>query len=307
MPKLIANTHGRATARLMRLAALAAWLWVTGLAAAPSAQLTFASPEAGVNALIRAAQDNDILALEAILGPDSGDVISSGDSIEDAHNRRIFLHIYETSHALVFSDATHGVLIVGRGKMPMPIPLVKEAGAWRFDTKQGRAAILQRRIERNERDAMQVCLAIVYAERQFAAENPGNGGAPVYASHLRSTPGRHDGLYWPTTPGERPSLLGVLLADAAVHDGYEAPGASTATPYLGYIYRIVMQPPVEKRARFVVMAYPAVYSVSGIRSFVAGVDGVVYGKDLGAYTATIVATTDGFRLEDGWQVSQPVD
>jgi hypothetical protein len=288
--------------------------WVTGLTASPMTQQTFASPEAGVDALVQAAKTNNVLALEAILGPDSGPVISSGDLIEDTHGREVFLRIYDVEHVIVYQDDAHVTLLIGRSKRRMPIPLIKDSSGWRFDTAHGQAQILQQRIKHNELNAMQVCLAIVYAERQYAAGHAGADGTPIYTARFHSSPGQHDGLYWPTASGEQPSLLGVLLADAAIHDGYEPPGVSTAKPYLGYVYRIVMQPTsdastahVTHAERFVVMAYPALYSVSGIRSFVAGADGVVYGKDLGAYTANIVATTPGLLLDDGWQVSRPAD
>lgn len=295
------------------LAAALSWAAANGVAA-PPAQQTFATPEAGVDALIKAVKADDQPALQAMLGPDSDILISSGDTIEDAHSRRIFLHIYDVAHAVVYQDDSHAVLVIGRAKRPTPIPLIKDAGEWHFDTEHGRAQILQRRIERNELNAMQVCLAIVYAERQYAADHAGDDGAPVYTTHFHSRPGQHDGLYWPTAPNEPPSLLGVLVADAAVHDGYTPPGVSKVKPYHGYVYRIVTQPASEAgtgstghAGNLTVMAYPALYGASGIRSFFVGADGVVYGKDLGADTAAIVANTHGFHPAEGWKISRPVD
>lgn len=289
--------------------ALAAWLLCPAMtiAATTAVPQTFASPEAGVHALVEAVRANDQSALHAMLGPGGDALISSGDSIEDAHSRKVFLHIYAVAHRIVHQDDAHAVLIIGRAERPMPIPLARDAKGWHFDTARGEAQILQRRIARNEISAMQACLAIVYAERQYATNHPNRDGAPVYTTRLRSSAGQHDGLYWPTAGNEPPSLLGVLLADAVVQDGYSPPGVSSVQPYLGYLYRIVTPSGASTDRNFTVMAYPASYGASGIRSFFAGADGMVYGKDLGAQTSAIVTAAHGFRPSDGWKLSRPVD
>jgi hypothetical protein len=289
--------------------ALAAWLLCPAMtiAAAIPVPQTFASPEAGVHALVEAVKANDQSVLHAMLGPGSDALISSGDSIEDAHSRKVFLHVYAVAHRVVHQDDAHAVLIIGRAERPMPIPLVRDAKGWHFDTARGEAQILQHRIAHNEIDAMQACLAIVYAERQYATNHPSRDGAPIYTARLRSSVGQHDGLYWPTNGDEPPSLLGVLLADAVIQDGYSPPGVSSVQPYLGYLYRIVTPSGASTDRNFTVMAYPASYGASGIRSFFVGADGMVYGKDLGTQTSAIVKVAHGFRPSDGWKLSRPVD
>lgn len=285
---------------------------ITAFTAAPSTQQQFSSPQAGVNALVRAAKNNDQVTLHAMLGPDSDALISSGDSIEDAHSRKIFLHIYGIAHNVVYQDATHAILVIGRAKRPMPIPLIKDAHGWRFDTARGQAQIIRHRIDRNEQNAMQSCLAIVYAERQYAADHASANGLPVYTTRFRSSPGQHDGLYWPVKAGESPSLLGVMLSNAVI-EGYPLPGVSQARPYLGYLYRITPEwadGGIDQRGKneaFTVVAYPARYGVSGTRTFFVHADGMVYGKDLGVNTNAIISSTQHFAPSDGWMLSRPVD
>lgn len=305
--RTLARTCCASSARLLLAATLL--LPVAGFA---QVQQAFSSPQEGVDALVKAVKANDQSALHAMLGPDSDALISSGDSIEDAHSRKIFLHVYGIAHNIVYQDDTHASLVIGRARRSMPIPLVKGPDGWRFDTERGEAQIIQHRIDRNELNAMQTCLAIVYAERQYAADHAGDKGSPVYTTRFRSSEGQHDGLYWPTKANEPPSMLGVLLADAT-NQGYALPGVSHVKPYQGYLYRILTHPavPGEDQGKssegFTIVAYPAHYGVSGVRSFFVNADGVVYGKDLGRDTAAIVYSTQRFNPSDGWQVSRPVE
>ncbi len=72
-----------------------------------------------------------------------------------------------------------------------------------------------RRIGRNELAVMQTLLAIYDAQREYASAERDGDALRKYASRLRSTPGKHDGLYWPTQPGDEPSPIGLSLAAAA--------------------------------------------------------------------------------------------
>jgi hypothetical protein len=285
---------------------------LTGFTSTPSPQQVFSSPEAGVDAAVKAVKGNDQATLHAILGPDSDTLISSGDSIEDAYSRKIFLQVYGIAHKVVYEDDSHAALIIGRSNQPMPIPLVKDADGWRFDAVRGEAQIIQHRIERNEENAMQTCLAIVYAERQYAADHPSNDGSPVYTARFRSSPGQRDGLYWPPAADGTPSLLGALLSHAEI-EGYSPPGVSHVRPYQGYLYRIARDSDGGsgdnrgKEEGFTIVAYPANYGVSGVRTFFVHADGMVYGKDLGANTAFIVFGTQDFNPSSGWQLTRPAD
>jgi hypothetical protein len=282
------------------------------LADAPE-QNNFASTEAGTTALVEAIKSNDEPALAAILGPDGSQLISSGDNVADTQSREAFIKAYNEAHKLVLEGDTQAILVIGKDEWPMPIPLVKSQDGWRFDTKRGAEEILDRRIGRNELNAIQVCLAIVDAERDYVAKDPDGDGIPEYAAKFVSTPGKHDGLYWETKSEEPPSPLGPLLA-AAARDGYPNSESSSLEPYHGYFYRILTKQGKDAPGGahdylvngqmiggFAVIAYPARYGASGIMSFIVNQDGLVYEKDLGENTAAVASQMTIFNPDPSWK------
>ena len=285
---------------------------IVALADAPE-QKNFASTEAGTTALVEAIKSNDEPALAAILGPDGSQLISSGDNVADTQSREAFIKAYNEAHKLVLEGDTQAILVIGKDEWPMPIPLVKSQDGWRFDTKRGAEEILDRRIGRNELNAIQVCLAIVDAERDYVAKDPDGDGIPEYASKFVSTPGKHDGLYWETKSEEPPSPLGPLLA-AAARDGYTNSESSSLEPYHGYFYKILTKQGKDAPGGahdylvngqmiggFAVIAYPARYGASGIMSFIVNQDGVVYEKDLGENTAAMASQMTTFNPDPSWK------
>ncbi len=141
---------------------------------------------------------------------------------------------------------------------------------------------------------------------------------PEYPAKFASTAGKHDGLYSPTKPDEPQSPVGPLLA-AATSDGSVDAASHQPTPYHGYFYRILTKQgnaaPGGARdylvkghmiGGFAVLAYPADYGVSGIMSFIANQDGIVYEKNLEVQTSTMGSTMTSFNLDAGWsQVAVP--
>jgi len=282
------------------------------LAAAPE-QKNFASTEAGSTALVEAIKSNDEVALGSILGPDGSQLISSGDEVADTQSREAFIKAYNDAHKLVLQGDTQAILVIGKDEWPMPIPLVKSQDGWHFDTTRGAKEILDRRIGRNELNAIQVCLAIVDAERDYVAKDPDGDGIPEYASKFVSTPGKHDGLYWETSSEEPPSPLGPLLA-AAARDGYANSESSSLEPYHGYFYKILTKQGKDAPGGahdylvngqmiggFAVIAFPARYGASGIMSFIVNQDGVVYEKDLGENTAAMASQMTTFNPDPSWK------
>ena len=274
--------------------------------------LAFASPTAAVTALARAVASNDQTALRRLLGPQSEDVLSSGDAVADARERARFNAAYQQRHHLAMRDPSHAELLIGDDGWPLPIPLVRTSGHWHFDMVQGRTEILARRIGRDEIEAMQVCLAIVDAEREYAASHLDADGVAVYARRLISHPDQQDGLYWPTAAGEPLSPLGPLLA-AAADEGYTDPHLLRRAPFHGYFYRLLegQGPRAADGARaylvrgrmiggFAVIAYPAHYGASGVASFMVNQDGRIFERDLGPDTATVAAAVDEFDPVAGW-------
>ena len=297
-------------------AAVSTWTLIAtatmALAAAPE-QKNFASTEAGSTALVEAIKSNDEVALGSILGPDGSQLISSGDEVADTQSREAFIKAYNDAHKLVLQGDTQAILVIGKDEWPMPIPLVKSQDGWHFDTTRGAKEILDRRIGRNELNAIQVCLAIVDAERDYVAKDPDGDGIPEYASKFVSTPGKHDGLYWETSSEEPPSPLGPLLA-AAARDGYANSESSSLEPYHGYFYKILTKQGKDAPGGahdylvngqmiggFAVIAFPARYGASGIMSFIVNQDGVVYEKDLGENTAAMASQMTTFNPDPSWK------
>jgi hypothetical protein len=304
--------RGRQQLRMM-IGALALCVMAPLAAAGTTVQKTFASPEAGVNALVDAIKSNDQKMLHSILGPHSRKLVGSGDEVADAQDREAFIKAYGEANRIVLEGEAKATLVIGADEWPLPIPLMKSGGRWHFDAAKGEKEILARRIGANELAAIQVCLAIADAEHEYAVQERADDGVLHYADRFVSTPGHRDGLYWETNADEPPSPLGPLLAAAAV-EGYEKSQAKALSPYHGYYYRILTRQGPDApggaydylvRDRmiggFAVLAWPARYGASGIMSFMVNHDGVVYEKNLGPKTAEAAAGITSFNPDASWK------
>ena len=300
----------------MGLAAIAA-VSVTPASAA-AVQKTFTTPAAAVDALIAANRGNHIGELHAILGPGSAKLIHSGDPVADRSARARFVAAYDAAHKLEPDGDNKAILIVGADEWPLPIPIIREHGRWRFDAKVGAEEILNRRIGRNELMVIDVCRAYVAAQREYAAKKLGPGGSADYAQHFMSKVGERDGLYWPAKPGEEESPLGPLIAQARAA-GYR-PGTPHLKPraFYGYYFRILTRqgqnaPGGAKdyiatdrmTGGFALIAYPATYGDSGIMTFIVNQDGTVYQRNLGPDTERIAPQITEYDPDEGWQASKP--
>ena len=279
-----------------------------------AAQKAFATPDAAFQALADAAKANDTKALTALLGSGSGEreLVSSGDAVADKQGRERFAALYADKHSVKMDSDDKATLIVGNDDWPMPIPAMKGKSGWTLNTAAGSREILARRIGRNELEAMQVVRAIVDAQFDYASADRDADGIREYARKFASSPGKMDGLYWPTKEGEPPSPLGPLVVKAA-SQGYKK-GEGTPTPYHGYYYRILTAQGKDAKGGvlnyivqgkmiggFAVLAYPAQYNNSGIMSFIAGADGTVYQKDLGAGTAKLANAMQTYNPDSSWK------
>jgi hypothetical protein len=250
--------------------------------------------------------------LDKILGPDGRDILHSGDAQSDKNALGRFVTAYDAGHKLVTDSPTKATLTVGADEWPLPVPLVKGAGGWRFDTAAGKTELLNRRIGRNELITIEACRAFVDAQREYASSDRGDGILD-YAQRLISTPGKKDGLYWATKSGEPDSPLGPLFAKAQAA-GY-APGKSSAPqPFNGYYFRILQgQGPAAKGGAysylahgkmmggFALIATPATYGVSGVMTFMVNQDGEVFQRDLGPETVSMAAQIKSFDPVPGWK------
>lgn len=271
----------------------------------------FATPEAGVQALMDAAKRNDIEAVVQVLGPQARSFIDTGDSVSDQASLARFAQAYDEAHSLVPSEETTVILEVGKDEWPFPIPLFKDGTRWRFDTEAGKEELLNRRIGRNELDVIQVCLAYVDAQFEYYMRNPQGETLLQYAARVMSTPGKRDGLHWETSADEQPSPMGSLVAEARL-EGYE-PTPAKPIPYHGYYYKILTEQGADAPGGaynyvvngkmiggFAMVAYPAEYGSSGIMTFIVNYDGVVYQKDLGPDTEVLAHLMSQFNPDETW-------
>jgi hypothetical protein len=303
----------RRTAFATALAGLAA-LAVSNATSAGPEQKTFTSPAEAATAFADALSGEDTQAAQAVLGPEGEKLLHSGDPVADRKAAQRFLVAYAKQNSLEQKSEGVVVLHVGERHWPFPIPIVRRNGAWFFDTAAGAGEILSRRIGRNELDAIQVCLAVVDAQREYASIDHDGSGVRAFARRLVSTPGTKDGLYWPSGGAENASPLGPLVARAA-EEGYPtAPPAGKRVPYHGYYYRMLTgQGPdahggayeylVDSRmvGGFALVAYPARYKVSGIMTFIVNHDGTIYEKDFGQDTSELAKNMTTFNPDQTWR------
>ena len=287
---------------------IAAAMLVLAIPAA-SAQQSFQSPEDAATALAAAAKSGETRDFVKLLGRDAADIVESGDIVADADTRQRFLAAYDAKHSVVMEGDKKATLLLGKDDFPFPIPMNHTKTGWEFDTDAGRIEILYRRIGRNELDAIQTCLAVADAENEYADKDRG-AGPGVYAPRIVSSPGKKDGLYWPSDGDQSP--LGELFAEASA-EGYKV-GGGQPQPYHGYYFRILTrQGPNAPGGEldyvvngkmiggFALVAYPAEYGNSGVMTFVVNHAGTVYQKDLGERTAAIAKRMSAFDPDQTWK------
>lgn len=273
------------------------------------AQERFATPEEAVNALVGAARADDAKAFIRVLGRGATDIIDSGDSVSDMQTRRAFLTAYDAKHRVEIANGKTATLLIGQDDWPLPIPLMEQGGSWQFDTATGRREILYRRIGRNELAAIMASLAYVDAQNDYAEMDSKSGGMGLYAQKIASTPGKKDGLYWPSKAGEAESPLGAFVAEAS-----RSGKVGAGEPFHGYYYRILTrQGPAAPGGEynyvvrgkmiggFAMVAWPAVYGNSGVMTFVVNKDGDVFQKDLGDRTDRIASGMAAFNPDQTWK------
>ncbi len=285
--------------------------------AAEANQKTFKSPGEAVKALSDAVKGNDEKGLLTIFGPAGKELISSGDEVADQAGRGRFVKAYEEMNKLVNENDEKIIFHVGSEDWPFPIPLVKKGENWFFDTMAGKEEILNRRIGRNELNAIQVCLAYVDAQREYVLKDRDGNRLLEYAQKFISSKGKKNGLYWEVKEGEKLSPLGPLVAKAAKEGYIGRKPVGKHTPYHGYYYKILKAQGknapggeydyiVKEKmiGGFASVAYPAEYGNSGVMTFIVNHDGVVYEKDLGKETEKIATAMKKFDPDKTWKKAE---
>jgi len=279
-------------------------------------QRTFPTPEDAVKALADTVKAGNLDAVLAIFGPDGRELIDSSDAATARQNQRVFMVAVAERWRLEDTAPNRKTLVVGNEDWPFPVPIVKDANGWRFDTAAGKEEILARRIGRNELSAIDTTRAYVTAQRRYAEQGHDGKPAELYAARFQSDQGKENGLFWPTPRGQKRSPLGDMLAQAAM-EGRPVGQGSGPSPFHGYYFKILTaQGPAaaggarsylvkgEMSGGFALVAWPAQYDVTGIMTFIVNQDGVVHEKDLGAGTDASARTMTNYNPDSSWKVTR---
>ena len=283
-----------------------------GAAGAPRVTQTvkaFSTPKQAADALLAAATTFDVGALRELFGPKLEDVVLPDKSAEDRQRASEFV-AKARDKAIVSVDATKGraFLLVGHDDWPFPIPIVKRGARWSFDTAAGSTEMRNRRIGRNELDAIEISRGYVEAQHAYALRAREGSGVTQYAQRIISTPGTQDGLAWRNADGTWGGPVGEGVA-RAIERGY----TNRAEPYRGYFFKILKgQGPAAPLGQmdfvankvmiggFALVAAPAAYGVTGVKTFIVSHDGVVYEKDLRKATLDEFKRIERFNPDKSW-------
>ncbi len=276
-----------------------------------AAQKTFATAREAADALVSAAESFDVLAMKAILGPDGEDLVVTAEPVKDRDAANAFAAKAREKLAVDTDpkNKDRAVLSVGNQDWPLSIPIVREKGTWRFDTAAGRQEVLYRRIGANELDAIQICRGYVEAQVEYALLERNGSAVNQYAQRIISTPGTQDGLAWRNPDGTWEGPVGEDIA-RVIALGY----TDKAMPYHGYFFKVLKgQGPAAPMGEmdfvvkgvmiggFALLAVPAEYLVTGVKTFMVSHDGVVYEKDLGEGTLNALKTIERFNPDKTWR------
>jgi hypothetical protein len=295
-------------------------LSVTATFAAPG-QKTFASPQEAAKAFADACEKQDTAALISLVGPGSEELINSGDQAQDTRRRERFAALAKESTEVrpdpYYPDRF--LVYVGGRNWPLPIPIVKIGDSYGFDASVARTDILARRVGKNELDAIELLHGFVRAEVEYAYSDSNHNDMRDYAQSLVSTPGKQDGLCWETADGQ-PAGPGADFAAELIAFGYDLPAPGEPMLYHGYIFKILKaqgahatggaRDYVAKGSMiggFAMVAYPAEYAVSGVKTFVVNQDDVVWEKDLGTKTKVLATAMKAYDPDKGWVESPRVE
>src|SRR5580692_6380354 len=278
--------------------------------APPTGAKSFATPQQAADALAAAAENFDENALEQVFGPGGDDIYLTGEYPQD-RKRAIDFAAEAREKKTVSVDPKTGnraFLLVGDEDWPFPVPIVKQGANWAFDAKAGRQELLYRRIGSNELDAIDICHGYVEAQHDYAFQKREGYEVNQYAQRIISTPGKKDGLAWQNPDGSWGGPIGEKIA-RAIEQGY----SPSAEPYHGYFFKILKgQGPAAPLGEmdfvvkglmiggFALVAAPAEYGVTGVKTFIVSQDGVVYQKDFGATTLDEFKKMELFNPDKSW-------
>lgn len=281
---------------------------------APPAQKTFASAKAAAEALVAAAEKFDVPAFKEILGAEGVDLVLTEDTVQDRNQAAAFAKLARQKLSVVPDpkDPKVATMVVGPDDWPSPIPLAQKGNAWRFDTDAGREEVFLRRIGQNELFAIQACRTFVAAQHEYASQKRDGARVNQYAQKIIATPGRQDGLAWKNADGTFGGPLAEGLA-RAIAEGYR----DKTEPFHGYYFKVLKgQGPSAPLGEldfvvqgamiggFALVAAPADYEKTGVKSFIVSHDGLVHEKDLGPGTLEVFKVIERYDPDETWSPVQ---
>jgi hypothetical protein len=281
---------------------------------AQGSQKTFATPDEAARTLIEACRTNNEKMLIELFGAENKDLVTTSDKAFDAYSRKR-IHRFASEKLIKQQKGKDTItLVVGKMEFPFPFPLVKEGGKWRFDSAAGREEIINRRVGMNELNAIAICHLYVNAQREYASKDRSNKDIIEYAQKIKSSPGKRDGLYWPSNPTKKDDISPIGPALAQSSEEYQA-GRKEGDPYYGYCFRILTKQGADAPggaydyiinghmvAGFALVAYPADYGTSGVITFIVNQRGKVLQKDLGKDTVNAAKEITEYNPDKTWKV-----
>jgi hypothetical protein len=265
----------RARAAIMAIPAIWATTGAYPVLGQQSPQPIFPSATEASQSLFDAVQHNSVQAIANILGGPT-DLTSCGDEAQDRVDRELFVQKYQEMHRLGREADGTVTLYIGAENWPFPVPLVEKNGAWHFDPDAGLKEVLFRRIGENELAAIIICHEFVAAEKQYRTNpNTANPANTLPASLVAQAAGQ-------SKDHDRVLLQGYYFRALATR------------PTSG----VHPTPESKPTAGFALIAYPADYRSSGVRTFIVTNNDVVYAKDLRTNTSALASAMTTFHKKD---------
>src|SRR4030095_9338471 len=270
---------------------------------------TFATPQEAMEAVISVAEKFDVAAIQQIFGPAGKDILVTAEPPHDRDIAHTFADLAREKKSVSIDprNPNHAVIVVGPEDWPFAVPLVRKNGKWSFDTPAGIQELTYRRVGGNELDAIELCRGFVEAQEEYALQKHDGSEVNQYAQRIISTPGKQDGLAWRTADGKWEGPIGENVA-RAIDKGYVE-----GQPYHGYYFKVLKgQGPAARLGEidyvvqgamiggFALVAAPAEYAVTGVKTFIVANDGVVYEKDFGDATLEEFKKMERFNPDKTW-------
>ena len=307
----------RGLALILACALIGVPSFASRVAAQAAQSRVFGSPEDAVKALFETVKAGKVDELLAIFGSDGKELIASSDPETARANRQVFAVAVREQWRLEDEGPNRKILVIGNEDWPFPVPLMKDANGWRFDTAAGKEELIARRIGRNELSAIESARAYVTAQQRYAQQGHDGKPAGVYATKFRSDPGKENGLYWPTAKGQKRSPLGDLLAQSAAEGRPVSKDGAQPSPFHGYYFKILTAQGAaapggaknyvvkgDMSGGFALIAWPAQYDATGVMTFLINQDGIVLQKDLGPGTDAAARKITSYNPDASWRPAQ---